>query len=134
MAIEVRKINPIDLQPRRAVGFNLPFSSKSVFTVNYETKDSIKYNLINYLLTGTGERYLNPEFGADIRNRLFDQMSPDTRLDIEMSIKQGIGKYFPRILINRLEVLAIPDTNTIQITLNYSIQDTPIQDQLTINI
>jgi phage baseplate assembly protein W len=134
VAIEVRKINPIDLQPRRAVGFNLPFSSKSVFTVNYETKDSIKYNLINYLLTGTGERYLNPEFGADIRNRLFDQMSPDTRLDIEMSIKQGIGKYFPRILINRLEVLAIPDTNTIQITLNYSIQDTPIQDQLTINI
>ena len=134
MAIEVRKINPIDLQPRRAVGFNLPFSSKSVFTVNYETKDSIKYNLINYLLTGTGERYLNPEFGADIRNRLFDQMSPDTRLDIETSIKQGIGKYFPRILINRLDVLAIPDTNTIQITLNYSIQDTPIQDQLTINI
>jgi phage baseplate assembly protein W len=134
VAIEVRKINPIDLQPRRAVGFNLPFSSKSVFTVNYETKDSIKYNLINYLLTGTGERYLNPEFGADIRNRLFDQMSPDTRLDIETSIKQGIGKYFPRILINRLDVLAIPDTNTIQITLNYSIQDTPIQDQLTINI
>ncbi len=134
MAIEVRKINPIDLQPRRAVGFNLPFSSKSVFTVNYETKDSIKYNLINYLLTGTGERYLNPEFGADIRNRLFDQISPDTRLDIETSIKQGIGKYFPRILINRLDVLAIPDTNTIQISLNYSIQDTPIQDQLTINI
>jgi phage baseplate assembly protein W len=134
VAIEVRKINPIDLQPRRAVGFNLPFSSKSVFTVNYETKDSIKYNLINYLLTGTGERYLNPEFGADIRNRLFDQISPDTRLDIETSIKQGIGKYFPRILINRLDVLAIPDTNTIQISLNYSIQDTPIQDQLTINI
>ncbi len=134
MAIELRKINPIDLQPRRAVGFNLPFSSKSVFTMNYETKDAIKNNLINYLLTGIGERYLNPEFGADIRNKLFDQVTSDTRLDIEMSIKQGIGRYFPRVSITQLTVLPLPDMNTIQVSFSYSIQDTPIQDQLTINI
>lgn len=134
MAIELRKINPIDLQPRKAVGINIPFSSKSVFTVNYQTKDAIKNNLINFILTGVGERYLNPEFGADIRNKLFDQTTSDTELDIEMSIKRGLGIYFPRVEIDRLTVTSIPDENQIQIYFSYRILETPIQDQLVINI
>jgi phage baseplate assembly protein W len=134
VAIELRKINPIDLQPRKAVGINIPFSSKSVFTVNYQTKDAIKNNLINFILTGVGERYLNPEFGADIRNKLFDQTTSDTELDIEMSIKRGLGIYFPRVEIDRLTVTSIPDENQIQIYFSYRILETPIQDQLVINI
>lgn len=134
MAIELRKINPIDLQPRKAVGINIPFSSKSVFTVNYQTKDAIKNNLINFILTGVGERYLNPEFGADIRSKLFDQTTSDTELDIEMSIKRGLGIYFPRVEIDRLTVTSIPDENQIQIYFSYRILETPIQDQLVINI
>jgi phage baseplate assembly protein W len=134
VAIESRKISPIDLQPRRAVGFNLPFSSKSVFTVNYETKDSIKYNLINFLLTGIGERPLNPQFGTDIRSKLYDQMSSDTIFDIESSIKTGIGLYFQRVDVVQLTVTPIPDENRIQIYFKYRIQDTPLQDELVINI
>ena len=134
MAIELRKINPIDLQPRKAVGINIPFSSKSVFTVNYQTKDAIKNNLINFILTGVGERYLNPEFGADIRSKLFDQTTSDTELDIEMSIKRGLGIYFPRVEIDRLTVTSIPDENQIKIYFSYRILETPIQDQLVINI
>lgn len=134
MAIESRKINPIDLQPRRAVGFNLPFSSKSVFTVNYETKDAIKYNLINFLLTGIGERPLNPQFGTDIRTKLFDQVTSDTIFDIESSIKTGIGLYFQRVDVVQLTATPLPDQNTIQIYFKYRIIDTPIQDELVINI
>lgn len=134
MAIESRKINPIDLQPRRAVGFNLPFSSKSVFTVNYQTKDAIKYNLINFLLTGLGERPLNPEFGSNIRTKLFDQINSDTLLDIEYSIKSGVGLYFPKVSIVELTVTPVIDQNTIQIYFKYRIVDTPIQDELVVNI
>lgn len=134
MAIESRKINPIDLQPRKAVGFNLPFSSKSVFTVNYQTKDAIKYNLINYLLTGVGERPLNPQFGSNIRTKLFDQISSDTLLDIEFSIKSGVGLYFPKVQVVELTVTPIIDNNTIQIYFKYRIVDTPIQDELVVNI
>ena len=67
MAFEVRKINPLDLQPRKAVGINLPFTSKTAFSSNYQTKDAIKNNLINYFLTGRNERYLNPLFGFGLR-------------------------------------------------------------------
>lgn len=134
MAINSRKINPIDLQPRRAVGFNLPFSSKSVFTVNYETKDAIKYNLINFLLTGIGERPLNPQFGTNIRTKLFEQITSDTLLDIETSIETGIGLYFQKVEVLELRATPVPDENSIQIYFKYRIQDTPIQDELVVNI
>lgn len=134
MAINVRKINPIDLQPRKAVGFNLPFNSKSVFTVNYQTKDAIKNNLINLLLTGTGERYLNPEFGTDIRNRLFDQATIDTESDLESNIRRAVSIYLPKVEISQLTVTSLPDSNQMQIYFSYRISETPIEDQLVINI
>ena len=31
MAFDVKKINPLDRQPRKAVGVNLPFSGQAVF-------------------------------------------------------------------------------------------------------
>ena len=35
MAFEVKKINPLDLQPRKAVGIDLPFSAKNAFSSNF---------------------------------------------------------------------------------------------------
>ncbi len=134
MAINARKISPIDLQPRKAVGFNIPFNSKSVFTVNYQTKDAIKNNLINFLLTGVGERYLNPEFGTDIRNKLFNQITQDTASDLEFSITRGIGIYFPRVEVSNLTVTPVPDSNLLQIYFSYRVTETSIEDQLVINI
>ena len=50
MAIEFKKIMPIDLEPRKAVGLDLPFSGNAVFNSTFQTKDAIKANLINYFL------------------------------------------------------------------------------------
>ena len=49
MAFDVKRINPIDRQPRKAVGVGIPFSGKAVFNSTYETKEAIKANIINYL-------------------------------------------------------------------------------------
>ena len=50
MPFEVKKINPIDRQPRKAVGVSIPFSGKAVFNQTFETKEALKSNIINYLL------------------------------------------------------------------------------------
>ena len=42
MAFEVKRINPLDRQPRKAVGISLPFSGQAVFNSTYTTKDAIK--------------------------------------------------------------------------------------------
>ena len=51
MPTEIRKIDPLDFQPRKEVGVSLPFSGKAVFNSTYHSKDAIKTNLINYFLT-----------------------------------------------------------------------------------
>ncbi len=86
MAFGAQKIFPIDIKARYAVGVNLPFSSPSVFTSNYLTKDAIKNNLINFFLTEPGERYLNPNFGSGLRSFVFEQITEDNMNLIEDKI------------------------------------------------
>ena len=133
MAFNVEKIHPLDLQPRKAVGVSLPFSSKSVFTSTYTTQDALKSNLINFLLTNKGERYLNPTFGANLRSLLFEQMVVDVRDEIDSTIRTGIKTWFSNVTINTLTVTESPDTNTLTIYMKYGVDYTNIEDELLIN-
>jgi phage baseplate assembly protein W len=133
MAFQVEKIHPLDLQPRKAVGVGLPFSSKSVFNSTFTTKDAIKANLINYFLTEKGERFLNPALGAGLRALLFDQMTEDKKEEINYTVRQGVAEWFPSIVIKNLNTEYSQDTNTVTVIMNYSVFQTNIEDQLVIN-
>ena len=133
MAFQVEQINPLDLQPRKAVGVGLPFSSKSVFNSTYTTKDAIKANLINYFLTEKGERFLNPALGAGLRALLFDQMTEDKKEEINYVVRQGVAEWFPNVIIQNLQTQYSQDTNTVTVLMNYSVSQTNIEDQLVIN-
>ena len=74
MAFEAKKINPLDRQPRKAIGVSLPFTGLGVFNSTFTTRDAVKNNLINFFLTGKGERFLNPTFGTGLRNLLFENI------------------------------------------------------------
>ena len=71
MAFNARKIYPIDTKPSVAVGIGLPFNGNAVFNSTYLTKDAIKSNLLNYFLTNQYERYLNNNFGANLKAFIF---------------------------------------------------------------
>ena len=133
MAFDIQQINPLDLQPRKAVGVSLPFSSTSVFNSTYTTQDAIKANLINYFLTEKGERFLNPALGAGLRALLFDQMTEDKKEEINYIIRQGVAEWFPNINIQVLNTAYSQDTNTVTVSMNYNVINTNIQDQLVIN-
>lgn len=133
MAFNSRKINPLDLQPRKAVGVSLPLSGKAVFNSTYETKDAIRTNLINYFLTGQGERYLNPSFGTTIRNLMFENIDQNMVDRVKSTVRRGLNEYFPRVVPTDFQVLGTPDTNTVTLLLRYAIQDTNIEDEVVIN-
>lgn len=133
MAFDVQQINPLDLQPRKAVGVGLPFSSNAVFNSTYTTKDAIKANLINYFLTEKGERFLNPALGAGLRALLFDQMTEDKKEEINYVVRQGVSEWFPTVNIQNLSTVYSEDTNTVTVSMNYNVTNTNIQDQLVIN-
>lgn len=133
MAFEVQKINPLDLQPRKAVGVNLPFSGKAVFNSNYQTRDAIKTNLINYFLTSKGERFMNPTFGNGLQRLLFDQLTEDKVNFIDAEIRRDLAFYFPKVEPTEISTIGIPDTNTVQFFLKYKVRDTNIEDEVVIN-
>lgn len=133
MAFEVKKINPLDLQPRKAVGVQLPFSSKSVFTSTFQTKEAIKTNIINYFLTGKGERFLNVDFGNSLQPLLFEQLTEDKIIEIQRQVRRDLQLYFPKVETTQFDVQASPDTNTVQFLLTYKVTDTNIQDEVVIN-
>lgn len=133
MPFEVQQINPLDQQASTGVGVGLPFSSTSVFNTTYTTQDALKANLVNYFLTGTSERFLNPNLGAGLRALLFDQMTEDKKDEIKTVIKSGVAQWFPNVNIIQLLVAEDIDSQTITISLKYSVAMTNIQDQLSIN-
>jgi len=133
MAFNRRTINPLDQQPRKAVGVSLPFSGQAVFNSTYQTKDAIKTNIINYFLTGIGERYMNPTFGTPLRNQLFENITQDKLSEIKDIIRQGLYLYFPKVIPSVMDLESTPDTNTISFFMSYSISETNIEDELLIN-
>ena len=134
MAYQIKNINPLDLQPSTGIGVSLPFSSKSVFNTVYTTQEQLKYNIINYLLTDRRERVFNVNFGAGLRTLLFENISNDSILNIESSIRSGLETNFPNININQLYITSQPDNNLINIYFTYSIVNTGIVDEVNINL
>lgn len=134
MAYNVKKINPLDLQPRKAIGVKLPFSGRAVFNSTYQSKDAIKANLINFFLTGRGERFLNPNFGSGLRNFLFENINEGALRGAKENIKSLLEVYFPRIVVRDLTLQSNPDENLIIFFLKYEVAETDINDEIVINI
>ncbi len=133
MAFGARRIYPNDLRPSVGIGVDLPLSGPTSFTPNYQTKDAIKNNLINYLLTNPGERIENPLSGAGLRQYIFSQISNNNLEFIQEDLQEKIKSNFPDISLDSVEVLQSVNSNTIQVNINYSIPNTGINDTLELN-
>tara|TARA_R100001509_G_scaffold37116_1_gene19986 strand:+ start:3175 stop:3579 length:405 start_codon:yes stop_codon:yes gene_type:complete len=132
MAFNPKQIYPNDLNPNKTIGINLPLNGNAVFKPNFQTKDAIKNNLINFFLTNPGERYLNPNFGAGLRTYIFEQIEDNNTNSLINTINSLLEQYFTNINVESLDVLKQEDNNTIVVVLKYSILNTGIND--TINI
>lgn len=118
MAIEVQ-IDPIDFEPDVAVGIDLPMiaSKGTMFKQNYTTLDQAYANAKNLLLTNTGERIMQPNFGCNIRTFLFENITEETIDTIESNIRTGFQIWLPYIGISTLNIIPSEDTNSLFISL-----------------
>ena len=132
------KINPIDLpqNDKVAVGVTFPFDGSAVFNSSYTTKDQVKSNLINLLLTSPGERLMNPEFGVGIRQYLFEQVIDKEFL--KNKITDGAQTYIPEIeiddvFIKRENLTTTPELHTVRISLYYKVLADRSTDAILLN-
>jgi phage baseplate assembly protein W len=127
------RINPLDLQGNIAIGVSLPFSGPSgPFNSTYSTKDQIKSNLINLLLTDKGERIMNPEFGCDLRTVLFEGIVENTSERIRELIYDNVNIFVPDVELTDILIINDEDQNTINITVKYRLKISQEADQITV--
>ena len=130
---QTTRVNPLDLQKNIAIGVSLPFNGPSgPFNKTYSTKEQIKSNLINLLLTNKGERVFNPEFGADIRKVLFEGITEDTSALIQNLITTNVNYFIPEVNVVDVVVEPNEDNNSYNIILKYSLVISGTADQITV--
>ena len=134
MAYIVKNVDVLDLKPSTGVGISVPFDGATGINTTYTTSDTIKSNLINFLLTGKRERVMNPSFGSGLREILFEQLTGDTTAIINDLIKGGIEEFFPQVVIEDLNITLDEFNQTINIYLTYTIINTNIEDELQLNL
>jgi phage baseplate assembly protein W len=129
------RVDPRDFQVNTAIGVGLPFNAPGVFNSIYSTREQIKFNLINLVLTSKGERIENPNFGTTLRSQLFGQMTEDTLNNVREDIINSVGVYVPEVSIQNIELLIEPNesSNTLLVKIAYVILISGETDNITVN-
>jgi phage baseplate assembly protein W len=131
--IRSTRVDPRDLQKNTAIGVALPFNAPNVFYSTFSTKDQLKYNLLNLVLTSKGERIENPNFGTILRSQLFEQLTEASLGDIEDSIIDSVQIYIPEIRIVKIDFTPNFDLNTLGVSISYQILISGQTDTVTVN-
>lgn len=90
------------------INIHFPFEDddrKNYFLkMNQVSEDAIKSDLIHLLLTNKGERLYLPEFGANLRQYLFEPNDTEVRNDIKDEVQQAVQKFMPNLQITKVTV------------------------------
>jgi phage baseplate assembly protein W len=130
---QIIRVNPLDLQKNTSIGISLPYNGPAgPFNKTYSTKEQIKSNLINLLLTDTGERIFNPEFGIGLKRVIFEGITDDTSIIIADLITTRVNYFVPEVQIVEVIVNPNTDNNSISVTVNYKLIISGTSDQITV--
>tara|TARA_R100000008_G_C3463845_1_gene105540 strand:- start:17 stop:496 length:480 start_codon:yes stop_codon:yes gene_type:complete len=103
--------------PNKPVGVS---KNRQDLKLDYDTK-AIHNSIKNIFNTKKGQKILNPDFGLDLEQYLFDNISKENADIIGTTIHEELALYEPRITVNNVEIVAIPDQNQYNITINIAI-------------
>jgi phage baseplate assembly protein W len=106
---------------------------KGVFSLSYTTEDQAISNLTNLLLTRKGERYMQPNFGTDIYNSIFEQNTDILSDNLQSSLQDDITFWLPYITLLNVNVFRDDRyENTLHIQIGFRV--TNVGANLVINV
>jgi phage baseplate assembly protein W len=97
-----------------AMGFAMSPVTGNLSTVSDD--QSVKQAIKSLILTQSGERFYNKDYGTNIHNLLFDMIDPITAETIRMTIEESIRNNEPRI--ETLEVQVTEDYEKLAYNVN----------------
>ena len=126
-----------DLNPDVKIGLKLPFTRDraGLFGQTETTLEQAGNNIKNLLLTSKGERVMQPEFGSDLRDLLFEQYTEDLTDRIKDAIEEAMSTWLPYIVISNVDVTENEtNPNQTKVDLDFSLNYEPNRfDSITLN-
>ena len=119
---QIYRLNPQDLGQPRGIGVSVLYNNgTNVFNSTITTKEQVKSNLINYVLTNKGERLYDPNFGGDIRRAVFEANDDAAFESVIARLENEILAYVPNIILQSITLKKNPDYNMVTISINYQL-------------
>jgi hypothetical protein len=117
---------------QRFINIQFPFTDDpdgKFLEMNNDTKKAIKADLVHLLLTNRGERLYMPDFGANLRQYLFEQNDEPSYTGIRNEINEAIKKYIPNLLITELTTTPSESNNhAVVVKLSYTVTTNTFQE------
>jgi hypothetical protein len=84
--------------------------------------DAVKTSINNILRTRFGERVMHPEFGSNIDDILFENMSSAMLTSLSSDIENAINDWDNRVIVKSVVVKTYPDQNSVDINVMFSVR------------
>ena len=121
-----------------AIGITLPLQfGENTFEQSFLTKDQVKSNIKNLLLTKRGERILQPEFGSGIQSLLFEPNVDDLEGRIEDTINESLEQWLPYVTAEEIDIEStdeLRDNNKLNVSIKFRIGDDINLETLTFTV
>ena len=124
------------LTPNRAIGVKFPFNAPGIFGKSFTTREQASTNVKTLLLTRKGERYLQPNFGTDVLNLIFEPNVAELKDFISETITDAITFWLPYISITTLDIVTQEDDpsmiHNIRISVKFDVTGSDSEQTITI--
>jgi phage baseplate assembly protein W len=109
-------------------GLGVKFTNAdSIFKSIYSVREQAKENLKTLLFTRIGERYMQPTFGTNLLNLLFEPNTIQIKEDVSEILIDPINVWLPYISIENINVITAEEDPTLphqlSITITYNIEN-----------
>lgn len=107
-------------------GWAFPIHLNNRGQVSLATGDDELHQAIHIILsTAPGERVMRPDFGCRIHDLIFAPNDLITAATAERYVKEALGRWEPRISVNRVEAIPSEDQlGVLMISVDYTIKST----------
>jgi phage baseplate assembly protein W len=100
---------------------NLDENPVSLDLARKTNEEAVKQSIKNLLLTDKGERPYQPNLGCNIRQMLFDNITPDILILMREMIRDTLDAYEPRADILGVDVTSTIDDNSVDIAVVFKV-------------
>lgn len=121
------------------IGILLPVQQGAAgyFNQSFNVIDQIKSNLMMLFNTKKGERRMNPNFGSDLWNLLFEFNDDDLNQIVQSTINRDVATWMPYVNIQQVSVTngtAERDTYKVDIAVGFTVPSAGVNTLQTLNL